>query len=214
MQHCGLPFSDAALVLQWHVAGMFAPGFFTGRLIRRFGPLPVMAAGLVLTLVCIAIALSGVELRQFVVALTLLGVGWNFLFTGATTLSLSSYAPQERDRAQAEARGLGITRHGMTSVRGRPENRLGEGRTPLPWPQVYFFWVGVEEDSALVATGRPAQMRMTRRDTRAAINVRRLLVNAYCGRVPSFTRNSHHWASMPSNTCCSAAWVACACHAP
>ena len=59
-----------------------------------------MAAGLVLTLVCIAIALSGVELRQFVVALTLLGVGWNFLFTGATTLSLSSYAPQERDRAQ------------------------------------------------------------------------------------------------------------------
>lgn len=100
MQQCGLPFSDAALVLEWHVIGMFAPGFFTGHLIKRFGPIPVMAAGVALNLGCIAIALTGVELRQFLSALFLLGVGWNFLFTGSTTLSLSAYAPEERDRAQ------------------------------------------------------------------------------------------------------------------
>ena len=100
MQQCALPFSDAALVLQWHVIGMFVPGFFTGNLIRRFGPLPVMGAGVALNLGCIVVALSGVELHQFLVALFLLGVGWNFLFTGSTTLSLSAYGPEERDRAQ------------------------------------------------------------------------------------------------------------------
>ena len=101
MQMCGLPFSDAAFVLQWHVVGMFAPGFFTGHLIKRFGTLPVMAVGLALNALCIAIALSGVELHQFLVALFVLGVGWNFLFTGSTTLALTAYAPEERDRAQA-----------------------------------------------------------------------------------------------------------------
>lgn len=101
MQQCGLPFPDAALVLEWHVIGMFAPGFFTGHLIKRFGTLPVMGAGVVLNLVCVAIALSGLDLHHFAVALFLLGVGWNFMFTGSTTLSLSAYAPEEKDRAQA-----------------------------------------------------------------------------------------------------------------
>jgi len=100
MQICSLPFPDIALVLEWHVIGMFAPGFFTGHLIRRFGALPVMGAGLLLNLGCIAVALSGVDLHQFLIALALLGVGWNFLFTGATTLSLTAYAPEEKDRAQ------------------------------------------------------------------------------------------------------------------
>lgn len=101
MQQCGLPFADAAFVLQWHVIGMFAPGFFTGHLIKRFGALPVMAVGLALNAACIAIALSGTSLHQFNSALFLLGVGWNFLFTGSTTLSLTAYAPEEKDRAQA-----------------------------------------------------------------------------------------------------------------
>jgi MFS family permease len=101
MQQCGLSFDDAALVLEWHVIGMFAPGFFTGHLIKRFGTLPVMGAGVALNLVCIVIALSGVALMQFAVALFLLGVGWNFLFTGSTTLSLGAYRPEEKDRAQA-----------------------------------------------------------------------------------------------------------------
>ena len=101
MQVCNLPFEDAALVLQWHVIGMFAPGFFTGHLIRRFGTMAIMAVGVALNALCIAIALSGVELEQFLVALFLLGVGWNFLFTGATSLSLKAYRPEEKNRAQA-----------------------------------------------------------------------------------------------------------------
>jgi len=100
MQQCSLPFSDAALVLEWHVIGMFAPGFFTGHLIKRFGVLPIMGIGVVLNLLCIGIALSGVDLHQFLIALFLLGVGWNFLFTGSTTLSLQTYTPAEKDRAQ------------------------------------------------------------------------------------------------------------------
>jgi MFS family permease len=101
MQVCGFPFDDAALVLQWHVIGMFAPGFFTGHLIKRFGTLSVMGAGVALNALCIAIALTGVDLHQFLIALFLLGVGWNFLFTGSTTLALQAYRPEEKDRAQA-----------------------------------------------------------------------------------------------------------------
>lgn len=101
MQVCGMPFSDAALVLEWHVIGMFAPGFFTGHLIKRFGVLPVMGVGVGLNLACIAIALSGQDLHQFLIALFLLGVGWNFLFTGSTTLAMEAYRPEEKDQAQA-----------------------------------------------------------------------------------------------------------------
>jgi MFS family permease len=100
MQQCGLPFSDAAFVLEWHVIGMFAPGFFTGHLIQRWGALWVMGLGVLLYAACMGVALSGLGLQEFWLALLLLGVGWNFVFTGSTTLSLGSYAPQERDRAQ------------------------------------------------------------------------------------------------------------------
>ena len=100
MDQCGLPFSDTALVLEWHVIGMFAPGFFTGQLIKRFGVMRIMAVGVALNALCIAVALTGVDLHRFLIALFLLGVGWNFLFTGATTLSLQAYAPEEKDRAQ------------------------------------------------------------------------------------------------------------------
>ncbi len=101
MQVCGFPFEDAALVLEWHVIGMFAPGFFTGHLIKRFGVLSVMGVGVLLNAVCIGIALSGQDLHPFIAALFLLGVGWNFLFTGSTTLALQAYRAQEKDRAQA-----------------------------------------------------------------------------------------------------------------
>ncbi|MGA1096903.1 MAG: MFS transporter, partial [Burkholderiaceae bacterium] len=100
MQVCGMPFSDAAFVLEWHVIGMFAPGFFTGHLIQRFGAVRVMLAGVFLNLVCIGIALSGTELYQFTLALFVLGVGWNFLFTASTSFSLQAYHPAERDKAQ------------------------------------------------------------------------------------------------------------------
>lgn len=101
MQVCGYAFSDAAFVLQWHVIGMFAPGFFTGHLIKRFGVLPVMGVGVLLNAACVAVALSGQALHQFTIALVFLGVGWNFLFIGSTTLALQAYRPEEKDRAQA-----------------------------------------------------------------------------------------------------------------
>ena len=101
MAQCAHPFSAAALVLEWHVLGMFVPSFFTGSLIRRFGCLPVMATGVLLNAICIAVALSGVEVMRFAVALTALGVGWNFLFIGGTTLFTQAYRSEERTTAQA-----------------------------------------------------------------------------------------------------------------
>lgn len=100
MGQCGLPFADASQVLQWHVLGMFVPSFFTGGLIRRLGVLPVMALGVLLNLGCIAFALSGQDLEHFLGALLLLGVGWNFLYIGGTTLFTQAYRPEERTRAQ------------------------------------------------------------------------------------------------------------------
>ena len=100
MQTCGLSFRSTAWVLEWHVIGMFAPGFVTGSLIKRYGALPVMGVGVLLNLLCIGIALTGQSPTQFLVALFFLGVGWNLLFTGSTTLSLQGYRPEEKDRAQ------------------------------------------------------------------------------------------------------------------
>jgi MFS family permease len=100
MQQCRHPFDSAALVLEWHVLGMFVPSFFTGSLIRRFGALPVMFVGALLNLVCVAVALSGVDVMQFLVALFALGVGWNFLYTGGSTLLTQAYRPEEKNRAQ------------------------------------------------------------------------------------------------------------------
>jgi MFS family permease len=101
MQVCGFQLTDTAYVMQWHIVGMYAPGLFTGHFIKRLGVLPVMAAGVVLNLVCVGVALSGVEFQHFLWALLLQGVGWNFLFTGSTALALRTYHPVERDRAQA-----------------------------------------------------------------------------------------------------------------
>ena len=100
MQQCQHPFTSATLVLEWHVLGMFVPSFFTGHLIKRFGALPVMAVGVLLNAVCVAVALSGVDLMQFLIALFVLGVGWNFLYTGGSTLLTATYRPEEKTRAQ------------------------------------------------------------------------------------------------------------------
>jgi MFS family permease len=100
MQVCGHPFGDAALVISSHVVAMFAPSFFTGRLIRRFGVLPVMLAGAALNLVCIGVALAGLAVLNFWWAMVLLGVGWNFLYIGGTTMLTDTYRPEERAKAQ------------------------------------------------------------------------------------------------------------------
>ena len=97
---CQHPFADAALVLEWHVIGMFAPSFFTGHLIRRFGVLNIMFIGAVLMFLCVGVALNGVDVMNFLIALFVLGVGWNFLFVGGTTLLTEAYRPEERNKAQ------------------------------------------------------------------------------------------------------------------
>jgi len=101
MEVCGHPFSSTALVLEFHVISMFAPGFFTGSLIKRFGKVNIMVTGLLLNFLCVAIALNGEDLSHFLGALICLGVGWNFLFTGATTMAMSTYRPEEKNKAQA-----------------------------------------------------------------------------------------------------------------
>jgi predicted MFS family arabinose efflux permease len=101
MAQCGHPFSATALVLEWHVLGMFVPSFFTGRLIKRFGVLPVMTVGLLLTTACVAFALHGNDVMHFLGALLVLGVGWNFLFIGGTTLATEAWTAEEKTRGQA-----------------------------------------------------------------------------------------------------------------
>lgn len=98
---CALPLEDAAFVIQWHALGMFAPGFVTGHLIRRFGVLSVMIAGGVLLVLASLINLHGITLTHFWIALFLFGVGWNFMFVGGTTLVTETYAPAERAKTQA-----------------------------------------------------------------------------------------------------------------
>jgi MFS family permease len=95
-------FDDTAFVIEWHVLGMFAPSFFTGQLIRRFGALQIMRLGAVLDIACVLINLSGTgQLAHYWLALTLLGVGWNFLFIGATTLLTETHRPAEKAKTQA-----------------------------------------------------------------------------------------------------------------
>ena len=101
MQQHHHPFAATALVLEWHVLGMYVPSFFTGRLIKRVGALPVLFAGLLLTSGCVAFALSGSDVMHFLGALLVLGVGWNFLYIGGTTLATQAWHPEEKTRGQA-----------------------------------------------------------------------------------------------------------------
>ena len=101
MQGCGLPFEDSAFVIQWHVFAMFAPSFVTGSLIRRFGVLTVMLWGACSYVATVMINLNGITVDHFWAALFLLGIGWNFLFIGGTTLLTEAYRPEEKAKAQA-----------------------------------------------------------------------------------------------------------------
>jgi MFS family permease len=101
MVGCGHSVGDAALGIQWHVLAMFAPSFFTGRLIARFGKEKVTAAGLLLTALAAVVGLAGLSVAHFWIALVLLGVGWNFGFIGATALVTDCYRPEERVKVQA-----------------------------------------------------------------------------------------------------------------
>jgi MFS family permease len=100
-QHYHFHFDQAATVIQWHVVAMFAPSFFTGALIARFGVLNIIMTGVAINLVCVAAAMSGVEFENFWASLTLLGVGWNFMYVGGSTLLTECYRPAERAKTQA-----------------------------------------------------------------------------------------------------------------
>jgi MFS family permease len=100
MTHHHFEFSDWRSVIQWHVLGMFFPSFFTGWIIRRVGVLNVLWVGAVLLILAAIVDLSGLGFWNFWVGLTLLGVGWNFLFIGGTTLLTEAYEPAEGSKVQ------------------------------------------------------------------------------------------------------------------
>ena len=97
---CGHPFGDAAFVVSSHVIAMFAPSLIAGSLIKRFGVLNIILVGAVLNVACVAVALSGVDVAHFWLSLVLLGVGWNFMYIGGTTLLTDTYRPEEKAKAQ------------------------------------------------------------------------------------------------------------------
>src|SRR5450830_1360942 len=97
---CHHGINDGANIIQWHLVGMYAPSFFAGYLIKRFGLGPMVLSGVVLNLACALIAMASTTLPAFYVALLCLGIGWNFMFVGGTTLLAQSYRPNERARAQ------------------------------------------------------------------------------------------------------------------
>jgi MFS family permease len=98
---CGLTQTDAAHAIQWHVLAMFGPSFFTGHLIARFGRERIVVVGLALLAGCAIVALAGVDVANFWIALVLLGLGWNFGFIGATAMLTDVYRPAERNKVQA-----------------------------------------------------------------------------------------------------------------
>ena len=100
MTFCGHPYDAAAFVLASHVIGMFAPSFFTGSLIKRFGVLQVMLAGVACLCACVGFAVSGQAVMNFWWALVLLGVGWNFTYIGGSALLTETYRPSEKAKAQ------------------------------------------------------------------------------------------------------------------
>lgn len=100
MTACNFPIADTGSVIQWHVLAMFVPSFFSGPLIHRFGVLPILYTGMALFALSAVFAVSGIELLNFGGALILLGVAWNFLFVGGTTLLTEAYKPNEKAKTQ------------------------------------------------------------------------------------------------------------------
>lgn len=100
MVACGYQFGDATFVIQWHALGMFLPSFFTGHLIARFGVVNIMLTGALLAAGCVVVDLAGIGLVNFWGGLVLVGLGWNFLYIGATSLLTQTYRPEERAKGQ------------------------------------------------------------------------------------------------------------------
>jgi predicted MFS family arabinose efflux permease len=139
---CGLPHTEAHWVIFTHVMGMFVPSFFTGNLINRFGLVPIMMLGIVMFLAGILAGLSGLSEWHFRIALTLNGIGWNFLFVGATTMVTRTYRPNERGKVQAlnDFLVFGVT--ALTAfLAGFLQERLGW--VPLNWFSIILISAAV-----------------------------------------------------------------------
>jgi MFS family permease len=110
---CGHGIDDGANIIQWHLVGMYAPSLIAGRLIKRFGLTPILYTGMILSAACSVISMTSSSLGAFYAALFCLGVGWNFMFVGGTTLLAESYRPDERARVQGVAETI---RYGATAL--------------------------------------------------------------------------------------------------
>jgi len=126
MHHFAYPFSKTSFVIQWHVFGMFVPSFFTGQLIRKFGTANIMLAGVLLLGLCVGINFTGTTVTHFWGSLIFLGLGWNFLFVGATTQLTTTYASNEKAKAQALNDFIVFGTVSLTSLSsGAVQNTLG-----------------------------------------------------------------------------------------
>lgn len=152
---CGLPHAEAHWVISLHVLGMFVPSFFTGNLITRYGTLNVMFAGIAVFLAGVAAGLAGMTEWHFRIALTLNGIGWNFLFIGATTLVTTCYRPNERGKAQALNDFLVFgTTASASFLAGFLQERLGW--YPLNWFSILLVLVALLALTWLRLQRRPA----------------------------------------------------------
>ncbi|HVE51446.1 MAG TPA: MFS transporter [Casimicrobiaceae bacterium] len=159
MSFCSHPFAAATTVIQLHVLGMYGPGFFTGQLITRFGVLRVIVAGIALMGCCIVAALAGDSIGHFTAALVLLGLGWNFMYTGATTLLTESYAPAEKAKTQGANDFIIFSTIGVSSlasgvlVSSAGWERMNLGAIPLlVIALVAVAWLAMQRRSARVAS--------------------------------------------------------------
>ncbi len=110
---CGHSINDGANIIQWHLVGMYAPSLFAGRLIKKFGLPPVLFLGMLLIVVCGLLAVSSTTLVTFYVALLCLGIGWNFMFVGGSTLLAQSHRPSEQARVQGMSE---MIRYALTAI--------------------------------------------------------------------------------------------------
>ena len=152
---CGLTFNDAAFVIQWHVLAMFAPSFFTGQIIARFGVLKVIGAGILLNLAAMSINLSGLTVTHFWAGMVALGLGWNFMYIGGTTLLTEAYTPDEREKAQAANDFLVFTTITIASLSsGALQATLGWSAVnmvvalPVTFAGLAIIWFGMQRRSA------------------------------------------------------------------
>lgn len=163
MEFCGFAFGDSAFVIQWHALGMFVPSFFTGHLIARYGVLNIMLAGTVLIAACIAINLHGVSLVHFWLGLLLVGLGWNFLYVGSTSLLTESYRPEERAKAQGLNDSLVFGLVAVTTFSsGWLQNRFGweavnlAGVIPVLAVGAAILWLSRQRSPAGATAAAPA----------------------------------------------------------